>query len=80
MSKPEQEWGTALAGLKYLRGLLKMSQLQLANAIGVDPKCISRYETEEIVPRLSCLKALCRALKCELWQLFFDPNQHKLAA
>lgn len=80
MSKPEQKWGTALAGLKYLRGLSNMSQLQLANMIGVDPKCISRYENEEIVPRVSCLKALCRALKCELWQLFFDPERHELAA
>jgi DNA-binding XRE family transcriptional regulator len=80
MSKPEKKWGAALAGLKHLRGLLKMSQQRLAIEIGVDPKCISRYESEEIVPRMSCLKELCRVLKCQLWQLFFDPEQHQLAA
>ena len=80
MSKPGKTWGSALAGLKHLRDLLGMSQQQLAIAIGVDPKCISRYENEEIVPRMSCLKELCRVFKCQLWQLFFDPEQHQLAA
>ena len=75
-----EEWGSALAGLKYLRQSRGMSQQQLASSMGVDPKCISRYETEEMVPRLNCLKKLCRVLKCQLWQLFFDPEQHCWAA
>lgn len=75
-----QKPGPALAGLKRIRSAFKMSQLRLAELIGVSPKCISRYETEEILPRLSHMRAMCQVLNCQLWQLFFDPTEHRLAA
>lgn len=70
----------ALAGLRHLRQLRKMSQKSLADSLGVDAKSISRYETEQTLPRLSCLRQMCRVLGCELWQLFFDPECHQMAA
>lgn len=72
--------GPILAGLKRLRKLKGLSQLRFGDSIGVDSKCISRYETEAIVPRLAYLRAMCRVLGCQLWQLFFDPEQPDLAA
>ena len=75
-----EESGPALSGLKYLRDLNKMSQRGMADSMGLEAKNISRYETDEILPRLSCLRQMCRVLQCELWQLFFDPERHGKAA
>ena len=81
MSEPEKKLVCcALAGLKHVRLSRRMSQRRLADWIGVGAKVVSRYESEEIVPRLCHLKAMCRVLKCQLWELFFDPEQHYLAA
>lgn len=63
----------ALAGLRPLRLEKGLNQQALAVLTGIDAKMISRYETEEIIPRVASLKALCEALECQLWQLFFDP-------
>lgn len=70
----------ALGGLKYLRELRNISQRRMADSMGVEAKKISLYETEDILPRLSCLRKMCRVLECELWQLFFDPERHGKAA
>lgn len=78
MNEPE-EWMPVMAGLKHVRKSRRMSQQRLADSVGVGAKYISRYETEELLPRLNHLKAICRALKCQLWQLFFDPKQHDAA-
>ncbi len=78
--KMDSEQRPALAGLKRLRNALGLSQLQLAEILGIDPKCISRYETEHLVPRGRLLNRLCKLLHCELWELFFDPEIHTCAA
>ena len=78
--KLDSEQRPALAGLKRLRNALGLSQLQLAEILGIDPKCISRYETEHLVPRGRLLYRMCKVLQCELWELFFDPEIHSRAA
>ena len=70
----------ALAGLKRLRNTQGLSQIQLAEILGIEPKCISRYETEYLVPRGRLLNRVCKILRCELWELFFDPEIHSQAA
>lgn len=70
----------ALAGLRHLRLGKRLSQQALGELLGVDPKYISRYETDEVIPRMACLKALCEVLECRLWQLFFDPERDHIAA
>lgn len=75
-----EEEGAALGGLRHLRKMRNWSQKDMADSMGLEAKNISRYESDEILPRLTCLRQMCRILKCELWQLFFDPERHGKAA
>ena len=70
----------ALAGLKRLRNALGLSQPQLSELLGIDTRCITRYETENLVPRGRLLNRMCKIFQCELWELFFDPEIHHRAA
>lgn len=78
--KTDSEQNPALAGLKRLRNALGLSQPQLAEILGIDTRCICRYETENLVPRGRLLNRMCKILHCELWELFFDPEIHIRAA
>lgn len=69
-----------LAGLKRLRLDRGLSQQKLAESLDVDPKCISRYESEALISRAPMLKRICEILDCALWELFYDPEIHRRAA
>lgn len=78
--KTDSGQNPALAGLKRLRSALGWNQIELAEILGIDPKCISRYEKENLVPRGRLLRRMCKVLRCELWELFYDPEIHNRAA
>jgi DNA-binding XRE family transcriptional regulator len=56
------------------RRALKLTQVQVANAIGVSPRTIQRWELGETLPELSILQAskLCSLLKCSIQDLASD--------
>lgn len=50
--------------LKNQRQLLKLSQKEVANAIGVSPAVVSNYENGDRSPSIETLIALARLYKC----------------
>lgn len=50
--------------LQEQRKLLKLSQKEVAKAIGVSPSIISNYESGERTPSVECLMALAGLYRC----------------
>lgn len=61
--------------LKELRKLNKLSQEQLAEIVGVDPKHISFLENGKNFPSANLLMNLVKALKIEIKELFSFEHQ-----
>ena len=79
--------------LQEQRQLLKLSQKEVAKAIGVSPSVVSNYESGERTPSVECLMALAGLYRCSTDYLFgivktycssyidttnLSPEQHKL--
>ena len=52
------------------RALRRMSQTDLANAIGYSAVMISHYETGRSLPPLGVAKQICKVLRTDLRELF----------
>lgn len=63
--------------LKRLRKSLDMTQLDLAEIVGVSALTIQRYESGDRFPRQNILKALAQALKTTESSLLDNPNNTK---
>lgn len=50
--------------LQEQRKLLKLSQKEVAQAIGVSPSVVSNYESGERTPSVECLMALAGLYRC----------------
>lgn len=50
--------------LQEQRQLLKLSQKEVAKAIGVSPSVVSNYESGERTPSVECLMALAGLYRC----------------
>lgn len=60
----------ALRGLKSLREAQGLTQEALAEKLGVCPRQISRWETQDITPRIPAIRRkLCEILQCTWQQL-----------
>ena len=55
--------------IKQMRQSRGITQQQLADAIGVKQKDISRWETGKRIPKLDKLLLIAKALKCEITDL-----------
>jgi HTH-type transcriptional repressor of puuD len=61
--------------LAKLRKAVGLTQVQLANAAGVDPSLVSRIERGEVTkPAITTVQALARALRVTLDELAADPD------
>ena len=61
--------------LQEQRKLLKLSQKEVAKAIGVSPSIISNYESGERTPSVECLMALAGLYRCSTdYLLGLDKN------
>lgn len=61
--------------LQEQRKLLKLSQKEVALAIGVSPSIISNYESGERTPSVECLMALAGLYRCSTdYLLGLDKN------
>lgn len=58
--------GVSKTKLASARKKLKMTQVELADMIGVSQKDISRWERGDVKPNSSNLKNLAKALKCSI--------------
>lgn len=63
--------------LKRLRKSLDLTQLDLAELVGVSMLTIQRYESGDRFPRQNILKALAQVLKTTEASLLDDPNKQK---
>lgn len=57
--------------IEQLRRQRRITQTQLAEACGTSQQQIAKIESGLVDPRLSTLRKLARALRCELEELFF---------
>lgn len=53
---------TQTSGLAHYRQRKKLSQAQLARAVGVPQEYVSRMETGDMIPKAVVLDKLCKAL------------------
>lgn len=56
--------------IRALREAVGMSQLELANSMGVLQSAVSNWESEVALPRSRQLPELARVLDCEINDLF----------
>lgn len=62
--------------MKELRKLRSLTQYQLSQRVGIDPKHLSRIEVGRSLPSLDTLEKLANALKVELHAFFeFDHKE-----
>ena len=60
-----------LRGLKELRVAANFTQEELAYALGVSSRQVTRWETEDVRPRTSSMeRRICEVLGCPISQLF----------
>lgn len=61
-------------GFVKRRRALKLTQLQVANALGVSPRTVQRWELGETLPALTVLQVwqLCELLQCSIQELAAD--------
>ncbi|RPF41890.1 DNA-binding XRE family transcriptional regulator [Hydrogenoanaerobacterium saccharovorans] len=59
-----------MANIEKLRRKAKLSQMQLATAMGVTQGTVSQWETGEIKPRANKLIELAKILNCSIDELF----------
>jgi DNA-binding XRE family transcriptional regulator len=61
-------------GFVKRRKELRLTQLQVANAIGVSPRTVQRWELGESLPELTVLQTfrLCELLRCSIRELAAD--------
>ncbi|MBX3168806.1 MAG: helix-turn-helix transcriptional regulator [Candidatus Eremiobacteraeota bacterium] len=71
--------GVFLVGVKRLRLAKNWTQKELGERIGKSANAVYRYERRRCNPRGYLLRALSRALDCEIWELFFDPGLSEAA-
>lgn len=64
--------------LKNQRQLLKLSQKEVANAIGVSPAVVSNYENGERSPSIETLMALAGLYKCSTDYLLGISSENNL--
>ena len=58
--------------IRWRRGLLGLSQTEMAEEAGITTQMASTYENGKVSPRLDTLTRIARALKVPLWWLVFD--------
>lgn len=56
--------------IRRLRDAADMTQLELANAIGMDPIGISRWERGKVMPRPETLERVAEVLGVEIGELY----------
>ena len=59
--------------IKELREAAGLSQVQLADSMGVAQSAVSSWETEVFLPRTRQLPLLAQVLGCEYNDLFAEP-------
>lgn len=67
MNELQKSFGT---NLKMLRVSLGLTQEELAERIGLDPKQISKIETGKHFPSSKTIGNLCYAINCQISRLF----------
>ena len=55
--------------ISYLRKQMKMTQEQFADLMKVTRQTVSRWETDEVVPELDRLIAMCDIFSCKMDEL-----------
>lgn len=66
-----------MKALKRIRKQKGLTQAELAEICGIDPKLLSRYERGERTPKLPLLKLLSVVLDCTVDDLLTDVNINK---
>ena len=56
--------------IKQRREKVGLTQLKLANRLGVDRSTVAKWEAGDIDPRASLLPALAKILKCKIEALY----------
>ena len=61
--------------IKYYRNKKKLTQEQLAEAVGIHDKNISKIENGNNFPSAETLSAIVKTLNIEFYELFLFPNE-----
>lgn len=61
--------------IKYYRSIRKLTQEQLADAVGIHDKNISKIENGNNFPSAETLTAIVKALNIEYYELFLFDNE-----
>ncbi len=72
--------GAAAENLRALRARRRLRQADVAAALQLDPKVVSRIEAGTREPVISELPTVCRALGCTLAELFAGADEDDLRA
>ena len=65
--------GTDLKIIKFLREKAGLTQLQLAEKLGIDVSTVCKWETAGTMPRADKIPAIASALSCDINDLY--PNE-----
>lgn len=69
-----------MKGIEYRRKRIGISQIELANKIGVSQANVSQWESGSALPRSDKLPALAKALNCKIDDLFDEIKTAAAAA
>ena len=61
--------------IKELRESAGITQVELANVIGVDRSTVTKWETGEAMPRAALVPKIAEALGCSIGDLYADVPQ-----
>lgn len=67
----KKKWGNAI---RLQRKVIRMSQVELAGALGVTQSTVSRWENGEVAPTVENQLAIARVLRSDARILFAFPD------